>query len=86
MELNLNKNFTDLDGKELNENMGKILAQELSQSNSTQALKFWHWALKLNAGEKLDLDPSDLDILKSFVENHQTLVVFAKAQILGCLK
>jgi len=44
----------------------------------------YYWAQKFYAGEELDLDPTDLSILKSFVEGNEQLTVLAKAQILEC--
>ena len=87
MEINLNANFVGLDGKQMeNNNMGQLVAQLLSQSTTGDSLKFWDWAVKLNAGKKLDLDPSDLQTLKSFIESCSTIIVLAKAQILAKIK
>lgn len=86
-KINLNTNFKDLDGKEIeNNNIGKTVAQVLSQSTSGNALKFWDWAIKLQAGKELDLDPSDKQTLKEFIENAQNLIILAKAQILALIK
>ena len=74
-----------LDGKELeNSNLGKLIAQVLVQSSKGDALKLWHWAQKLYAGEELDLDPSDAETLKSFIKDSETLTILAKAQALAC--
>lgn len=87
MKVNLNKNFLDLEGKEIaGNNMGKLVANILSQSTKGDSLKFWDWAIKLNAGKELDLDPSDYQTLKAFIENSETMFVQAKAQILAVLK
>ena len=42
----------------------------------------YYWAQKFYAGEEIDLDPTDLSILKSFIEGNEQLTVLAKAQIL----
>lgn len=87
MKINLNKNFVNLDGKEIeNNNIGKLVAELLAQSTKGNCLKFWDWAIKLNSGKGLDLDPSDAQTFKSFIENSENLVVLAKAQILSLIK
>lgn len=86
MKINLNKSIIDLSGKEIEgSNLGQLLAQMLaSASTKENAVKMYYWAQKLYVGEEIDLDPSDLSILKSFVENNEQLTVLAKAQILQC--
>lgn len=86
MEVSLKKGLVDLEGKAIpDSDIGKIVANELAASKTGDALKFWDWAQKLYAGKKLDLDPSDLALLKNFV-NSVDLPVITKAQILAILK
>jgi hypothetical protein len=86
MKINLNKNLIDIDGEVMpNVNAGKLLAQQLAQSAKGDPVKLWGWALKLNAGEELELDKSDFETLKSFVNNNENLFVISKAQILDLL-
>jgi hypothetical protein len=86
MKINLNKLIVDLSGKEIEgSDLGQLLAQMLaSASTKENAIKMYYWAQKFYAGEELDLDPTDLSILKSFVEGNEQLTVLAKAQILEC--
>lgn len=86
MKINLNKSIVDLSGKEIEgSDLGQLLAQMLaSASTKENAIKMYYWAQKFYAGEEIDLDPSDLSILKSFVEGSEQLTVLAKAQILEC--
>lgn len=87
MKIQLNKNLIGLDGQVIDQsNMGKLLATILSSSNKGDALKFWSWAVKLHAGEQLDLDPSDAETLKNFVKESEQLTILSKAQILQELK
>lgn len=88
MKIDLNKKLRDLSGKEIEgSNMGHLLSQILASSSSKEnAVKMYYWATKLYAGEELDLDPSDLSIFKSFVENNETLTILSKAQILQEIK
>jgi len=86
-KVDLNKSITDLDGNAIEgSNLGKLVAQMLVTSSKGDALKYMAWALKLHAGETLELDPSDLQTLKSFVESHEQLTILSKAQILDALK
>jgi len=69
MKINLNKNITDLDGKEVqNSTIGKTIASFLAyNSKEGDAVKMWGWALKLNNNEELELDKSDFNTLKNLV-------------------
>lgn len=86
MKLNLNHNLLGLDGQEIaDSNLGKLVANVLATTNKGDAAKMWHWALKLHAGEELELDPTDAETLKSFIKENEQLTVLAKAQFLDCL-
>jgi hypothetical protein len=83
MELNFNFNFVDLEGKEMQDNnAGKTLANALAYSQDGNAFKFWDWARKLFKGDKLNLDESDTQTLKSFIESNKSFVVISRAQLL----
>jgi hypothetical protein len=43
------------------------------------------WALKMHAGESLELDPSDVETLKNFIKDHDQLTILSKAQMLEVL-
>jgi hypothetical protein len=84
-KINLNKAIRDLDGKDIEgSNLGKLVAQMLASATKGDALKFMSWALKLHAGESLELDPSDVETLKNFIKEHDQLTILSKAQILEC--
>lgn len=85
MKVNMNKAILGLDGQEIAEsNLGKLIAQVLVQNSKGDALKFWHWAQKLYAGEELELDPTDSETLKSAIKDNESLTILAKAQALSC--
>ena len=85
MKLNLNLPIVALDGTEIaDSNIGKLIAQVLAQGSKGDALKFWHWAQKLYAGEELDLDPSDAETLKNAIKDNESLTILSKAQALAC--
>lgn len=84
-KVNLNKSIKDLDGNEIEgSNLGKLVAQMLVTSSKGDALKYMAWALKLHAGEPLELDPSDHETLRNFVKDHDQLTILSKAQMLEC--
>ena len=87
MKLNFNFNLTDLDGLPIeNANAGKLLANTLAQQAKGDALKFWEWALALNKGEIINLDTSDLTVLKNFIKESDALAILAKGQLLQVFK
>lgn len=86
-KIDLNKAITDLDGNAIEgSNLGKLVAQMLVTSSKGDALKYMAWALKLHAGETLELDPSDKETLKNFIKDHEQLTVLSKAQMLQCFE
>lgn len=74
MKLNFNFTLTDLNGRNVLDQEGnpaeanKFLASMLSQLSKGDSIKLIELALKLNAGEELDLDTSDTKKLKEIVE------------------
>ena len=85
LKIDLNKAITDLDGKEIEgSNLGKLVAQMLVSASKGDALKYMSWALKLHNGEILELDPTDKDLLKGFIKDHEQLTILSKAQMLEC--
>lgn len=84
-KIDLNKSITDLDGNAIEgSNLGKLVAQMLVTSSKGDALKYMAWALKLHAGESLELDPSDKETLRNFIKDHEQLTILSKAQMLEC--
>jgi hypothetical protein len=85
-KIELNKPILSLDGSIIEDsNLGKLLAQILAASNKGDALKFMAWALKLHAGEAIELDPTDRDVLKNFILGNDQLTNLSKAQLLECI-
>ena len=84
-KIELNKPILNLDESLIEgSNLGKLLAQMLAVSNKGDALKFMAWALKLHAGESIELDPTDKEVLKSFILSNEQLTNLSKAQMLEC--
>lgn len=81
-EINLNFKFKGLDGNELDQNAGILLANLLSNSNTKTPVKFWEWAVKFHKGGQLELTTDDLKLLNDFVNDSESLTALAKAQII----
>lgn len=63
---------------------GKILSSLLVKATEVEnPVKFFDWALTLYKKQPLELDKSDMDLLKKFVKGHKQMFVFAQAQILN---
>jgi len=86
MKINLNKNLLDLEGNEIKDaHIGKVVASALAGSNKGDAIKFWHWSTKFYSCEEVELDPSDLETLRTFIKESEQMTVLSKAQILQLL-
>jgi hypothetical protein len=82
MKIDFNFEFKDLDGNAIAQfHAGKTVSHNLANSQSGDAVKFYGWALKLHALEVLDLDDSDVQTFKSFIEAQQ-FTALVKVQLL----
>ena len=85
MKLNLNFKIKDLEGNEIEEkdaHAGKILGNHLVSGSKGDALKYYDWGRTLYKGEGIEVDRSDLDKIKQFVEENATIPILTKAQII----
>jgi hypothetical protein len=83
--INLNVAAKKLDGTDSEQTLGQILAGALVGQSKGDALKYYRWARVLYAGQVLEIDLSDFDVLKHYVKTSDNLFVLAKAQILEIL-
>lgn len=86
MKLDLSKNVTDLDGKEIDppKNVSKLLAEAMAYTNKGPAVKYVGWAIDLKKHGHVEIDKSDMtDVLKKFAEECETLTNLVKAQIIN---
>jgi|SRR5690625_3535974 len=97
MKIDLNFNLKNLSGEDLitgkgengettYQNAGKLLANLLVGQTEGDTIKYYDWALKLHGGNAIDLDRSDQDKLKKFIEGNKQMTILAKAQILEKFK
>lgn len=96
MVLDLNFELKNLRGEPLQPepNAGKLLAsflvgiskQEMPQTwDRVDALKLMSWGMKLYESSKIDIDESDRQKLKSFVDNHPYMNALVAGPLLGRL-
>ena len=82
-QINLNFLLKNLSGEDIPEsNAGKIIANILAADNGKNPIKFYAWAKELYAGKEISIDPQDLELLKTFITDHQQITAMAKSQVL----
>lgn len=89
MKIDLNFQLKNLDGTDMQcdqAHAGRILAQVLAESNKGNSVKLMSWAIKLYDKETIELDDTDLETLRAFVNNTEFLKNLAKYQIINELK
>lgn len=85
-KVNLNFAFKGLDGVEMIEtNAGKSLGQALASATKGDPIKHWSLAKRMYDGEILEVDESDLTLVKEFVKSSEGFTALAKAQMLDVL-
>jgi hypothetical protein len=84
IKINLNKDILGLDKTPIAP-MGKVLAEQLANAAKGDALKFFGWAQSFYDNKEVTLDKSDLKNLVEFINEHSTLTIAAKAQMLETL-
>lgn len=83
-EVNLNFDFTDLDGNKI-DNLGRLTAQALVAEVKGDPIKYFDWAMSLNKLKSVSMDESDFIKFKSLISDSSNLTILAKGQILKCL-
>ena len=83
-DIKLNFNLVDLDGNEIKDSkLSKILAGLLMSQKSGDAVKFFDWAVTLHKSDAIQVDASDLTLIKGLVkDNSEYLTIISKAQLL----
>ena len=85
MKIDFCKDLLDLEGKSIGK-ANKVLAQELVSGTEGDSVKLLGWALKLSAGEVLELDKSDQATLKEHIRNSKTITVLGKGRLLEMME
>lgn len=85
VKLNFNVALKSLNGEEVKENLGEILAHQLAIAvTKTEEYigKYMEWAVKLQKGEELGIDKQDAANLKKFISANENITNLAKAPML----
>lgn len=87
MKLNLNEVLLSLDGKELDDGdksltVGISLARILVTGSNKDALRAYVLGKKLMDAEEVELDASEVNFIKTAIEENQTYTVLVKGQLL----
>lgn len=88
MLLNLDLQFKNIDGTEIAGNtMAKLLSDMLAaQTPGIQAIKAYDWAMQLFKVGEIEVDRTDLDLLKKFIEQNSQIGNLVKAQLIGAMQ
>lgn len=82
MKLNLNFKLKDLDGTEVEgDTMNKHIANFLKAEN-TNTMKFMDWAFTLWKGNVLEIDKTDMELLKRTITDTQKITNIAKYAVI----
>lgn len=86
IRVDLNFKLTDLNRKPITDTAGAHVAIALYNSvEKINSLKFGAWAFQLNDGLALELDESDFELFKLFINNCETITTAVKYPVLKCL-
>jgi hypothetical protein len=92
MQLDFNKPMLTLERKPAKDqfdnevSLNKLLAGTLVGSNKGDATKLVFLAQKMYDGETLDVDKSDVEVLKNFINNSEQLTNLMKSQMIEVIE
>lgn len=80
--------FVGLDKKPIEQGgtIGRTLGNALATATKGDAVKLNDWAIKIFNGDPIDIDQSDTDMLKAFINQHEGLTNMLKAQLLAVIR
>lgn len=91
MKINFATPFLDLEDNEVVENgatltLNKVIAPVMaSQNEGVDVMKFYDWSRGIYKGGVIELDRTDLEIIKNFIKDSKQLSVLAKGRLLEAL-
>jgi len=62
--------------------LGQMLSTFICQSSDDSPVKFWGWAIKLEANESIELDAADKEVLKGWITSSKVITNLFKGQLL----
>jgi len=88
MTINLDFFLKGLDGEAVRDekgnqvHAGRMVANYLSSLTKGNSLKLWDWSTTLYKVKVLQIDKTDVEVLKGLIETAEYMSVLAKAQVL----
>lgn len=76
----------DIQGNETSKTIAETLAEILGTQSKGNVVKIYGWYQKLQAGEPLNLDEADKEVLKNILEQDERIFIYIKGQILKAIK
>ena len=92
IKLDFNFNIIGLNGQPAKDQFGKeihagqFLANSLVSQTNGDIVKYMDWALAMHNGKPINVDMSDSDKLKEFIEEHKSMAILVKSQLIEVLK
>ncbi len=89
MKIDLNKPFLDLDDTEIKNDKGetqylnKLLANNFMAPGNDNVLKFFDWGIQLWKTGIIDVDRTDTEIIKKYIENLEGVSRLFKGRMLN---
>ena len=68
----------------LNKTLANLLGSNPHKDTGIGYMDAIIWATAINKGEDIDLEKSEQEALKKFIENNDQLTAFAKDNLMGC--
>lgn len=91
-KLNFNRPLVDLSGDQIklpdgtHQNLGRLLGNTLVSQADGDIWKYYGWGKAAHSGKDVEVDKSDEEKLRKFIEENKTISILAKAQLLECFE
>lgn len=82
----MKEKIKDIEGNETKKTIAETLAEILGTQSKGNVVKIYGWYQKLHAGEPLNLDEADKEVLKNIIEQDERIFIYIKGQILKAIK
>jgi hypothetical protein len=85
--IDLNVPLKGTDGVDVpNQTLGKALSEVIATQTEGKTMKLYGWHKTLQVGDPLMLDDSDKLDLEKLIDEHKTMFIFVKGQLLEAIK
>lgn len=92
MKIDLNKPLKALNGEIIKNDkdepvmIGQTIAGVMVMQTKGDILKYFGWATQLYQGKAVEMDKSDINVLRGFIENSDNMTILLKAQALEIIE